>query len=215
MKILFVAMAQSVHVARWINQIADQGWDLHLFPSQDVGLHHTSLRNITIHHSISTPSQAPVSKAANRRVTGLRVPSLPFNQAYTSTRIATYARAAQETFGLGKRAKTLARLIARLQPDLLHTIEFQHGGYLTLAAQEYFGRHFPGRFPPWIITNYGHDLYLYRHLKAHRERLQQLLSRVDYYTCECQRDLNIAGRWGYRVRPGQFCPTLAALTWPS
>ena len=35
MKILFVAMAESIHTARWINQITGQGWDVSLFPSTD------------------------------------------------------------------------------------------------------------------------------------------------------------------------------------
>ena len=37
MRILFVAMADSVHTARWISQIDDQGWDIHLYPSIDCG----------------------------------------------------------------------------------------------------------------------------------------------------------------------------------
>ncbi len=54
MRILFVAMPNSVHVARWINQISDRGWDLHLFPSIDLFSSaperiHPDLRNITVY----------------------------------------------------------------------------------------------------------------------------------------------------------------------
>ena len=48
MRILFVAMANSIHTARWINQLADQGWDIHLFPVEDKGIH-PDLRNLTTH----------------------------------------------------------------------------------------------------------------------------------------------------------------------
>ena len=34
MKILFVAMGNSIHLARWISQINDEGWDIHLFPTE-------------------------------------------------------------------------------------------------------------------------------------------------------------------------------------
>jgi len=51
MRILFVAMSDNVHTARWISQIADEGWDQHLFPSIDYGLSHQNLYNIRIHHS--------------------------------------------------------------------------------------------------------------------------------------------------------------------
>jgi Glycosyl transferase 4-like len=47
-KILFVAMSSSPHTARWIELIADQGWDLHLFPVYSAKPH-SFLKNITIH----------------------------------------------------------------------------------------------------------------------------------------------------------------------
>ena len=37
MKILFVAMSDTIHTARWIGQLAGLGWDVHLFPSIDTG----------------------------------------------------------------------------------------------------------------------------------------------------------------------------------
>jgi hypothetical protein len=45
MRVLFVAMPSSVHVARWINQVSDKGWDIHLFSS--TGPIHPDLRNVT------------------------------------------------------------------------------------------------------------------------------------------------------------------------
>src|SRR2546421_1732090 len=48
MRILFVAIGESVHTARWLSQIADEGWDLHIFPVE-VGLPHPDYRNVTIH----------------------------------------------------------------------------------------------------------------------------------------------------------------------
>ncbi len=46
MKLLLVAMSDSVHTARGLSQISDQGWDIHLFPSIDCGLLHPEFRNI-------------------------------------------------------------------------------------------------------------------------------------------------------------------------
>ena len=50
-KILFVAMAHSIHTARWVDQLLDrEEWDLHLFPSMDVGGQiHPLFQHITIH----------------------------------------------------------------------------------------------------------------------------------------------------------------------
>src|SRR3954447_910095 len=52
MRILFVAMSGSIHAARWTSQIADRGWDLHLFSSHDSGLLNSEFKNITAHMPI-------------------------------------------------------------------------------------------------------------------------------------------------------------------
>jgi hypothetical protein len=52
MRILLVAMANSIHTARWVDQLAGQGWDLHLFPSTDSWIEaHPELGNVTLHHT--------------------------------------------------------------------------------------------------------------------------------------------------------------------
>src|SRR5687767_1959965 len=48
LRILFVAMAHSIHTARWINQVNEQGWDIHLFPVENKGLH-PNLQRLTVH----------------------------------------------------------------------------------------------------------------------------------------------------------------------
>jgi hypothetical protein len=52
MKLLIVAMSESIHTARWLSQLSDQGWDIHLFPSIDCGIVHPEILNITVHHSV-------------------------------------------------------------------------------------------------------------------------------------------------------------------
>ena len=41
-------MQMSTHTVRWINQISDQGWDVHLFPVNYLPVH-PELRCVTIH----------------------------------------------------------------------------------------------------------------------------------------------------------------------
>src|SRR5262249_31179168 len=48
MRILFIGMAESIHVLRWLNQLQDERWDLHLFPST-LNPPLPDLRNITLH----------------------------------------------------------------------------------------------------------------------------------------------------------------------
>jgi hypothetical protein len=90
MRILFGAMSNSVHVARWINQISDKGWDIRLFSSTPERIH-PDLRNITAYGvSASRPEGLDPSVRLRgvwqlRRGSGLvsylalRYPALPFS----------------------------------------------------------------------------------------------------------------------------------------
>lgn len=99
--------------------------------------------------------------------------------------------------------KYLRRVIKRVHPDLIHSLEFQSNGYLTLAAKRKFP---PGRFPFWIATNYGSDLYFYRNIPRDNRKLRNLLAQVDYYLCECARDEKIAREMGLRAPAGAVLP---------
>ncbi|NJL92456.1 MAG: glycosyltransferase family 4 protein [Anaerolineae bacterium] len=200
MRILFVAMGRSPHTAGWLNLIADQGWDLHLFSSMDNGVLHPTLRNLTFHHSfyVSPPDDPPwLARGVVQR--GVRVPVLPLiNRWLPPRRQAAAWRKTAQVLRKGYRINQLTRLIQRLQPDLIHALEFQHAGYMTLAARERLLQQPGGHFPPWIITNWGHDIYLYGRLAEHRPRIQQILAACAYYDVECTRDLDLGRELGLR-----------------
>ena len=141
MRILLVAMSNSIHTARWIGQIADEGWDLHLFPSQDFGATHPQLRNISVHHSIYGAQ-------------GEIAPSVRLRGVPVASRMLAYgARLMLERWFPGRRAAQLARLIRQLRPDVVHSLEFQAAGYLTLDARRRLG----GQLPKWIATNWANS----------------------------------------------------------
>lgn len=182
MKLLFVAMPDSVHAARWIGQIADQNWDLHFFPSLDHGALHPELPGVTLHRSWYERIGAHRESFAARGVN------------YAARRVAA-------RFFPQYRARRLARLIRRLRPDAVHALEFQSAGYLCLAARQLLG----GEFPRWIATNWGSDLYLYGRLPSHRDRIAQILAGCDFYSCECKRDIALARGMGLK---GEILPVL-------
>lgn len=194
MRLLIVGLADSIHVARWIRQISDQGWDIHFFPSVDTGTVHPELDHVTVHHSIyHIPSNLAASPSTLRR-RGLRL-RVPFPRATTYlSDIGRITRKFLQTRRPEYRIRQLVRLIEELEPDVIHAMEFQAAGYLTLEAKQRFA----GTFPPWIVTNYGSDIYLFGRLQVHRERVKALLAACDYYTCECQRDVELARALGFR-----------------
>ena len=141
MKILFIAMSNSVHTARWIAQIADQGWDLHLFPSEDLGYVHPDLKNVTVHHSLYSYKQRLENPFVRFR--GIAVP--------TNFMAANAGRYLMKALSPVYRTMQLKCLIQKLRPDIIHSMEFQSAGYLTLDVK----RQMSGQFPPWIAVAIG------------------------------------------------------------
>jgi len=181
MRVLIVAFSGSIHAARWVDQIADQGWDLHLFPSLDHGDVHPAFRSVTVHHSAYAPS---LSEGRDLKLRGFSV---------GNPRLAGFTRSFIRRVFPDYRADQLRRVIRRIKPDIVHAMEFQSAGYLTLQAK----RTFAGQFPPWIVTNWGSDLLLFGRLADHKERVREVLRACDYYSCECERDVTLARSMGY------------------
>lgn len=174
MRILFVGMPDSVHTARWINQVADLGWDLHLFSSSP-GIPHSDLRNITVYNvSFSRP------KTLNRsvRLRGIWPSRMGADRLSAKVGHSTW----------------LARVIRWLKPDIIHSMEIQRAGYLTHEAKSKLS----GRMPPWIVTNWGSDIYLFGRLSEHEQKIKAVMASCDYYTCECHRDVDLARQFGFQ-----------------
>lgn len=182
MRILFVAMSDSIHTARWINQLNGQGWDIHLFPGIDVGEVQPELRNVTVYHSFYG-SRKNCDKTIKLR--GLPV---------VSDNIALLGREALKRMWPDSRRLQLGRIIKKLHPDIIHSMEIQAAGYLTMDAK----KRYTGQFPPWIVTNWGSDIYLFGWLSGHSEKIREVLAACDYYSCECQRDVLLATQMGLK-----------------
>lgn len=198
MRILFVAVGGSIHTARWIDQLTDRGWDLHLFPTE---LYHLrpELKGVTI-HDVEDPrrwaGQPGVTLHDRFYAAFGRDWALPFGRYRASQWITWW----QTQFA--NQAWRLARLIDRLRPDIIHSLGLHLGGYITLAAREECRR----PFPTWVVTNWGSDLFLFGRLTEHKERLAKVLNTADYYWCECQRDVELAKSWG--VPSERILPTV-------
>lgn len=198
MKILFVAMSNSIHTARWIGQVADEGWDLHVFPSQDHGATHPELRNVTVHHSIYGRQE--------KLERSVRLKGVPVG----SRMVAYGARLVLGGRIPGYRAMQLERLVRRLRPDVIHSLEFQAAGYLALETKRRLG----GRFPKWIATNWGSDISLFGRLPEHQPRIRRLLEECDFYSCECERDVALARNHGLRGSALPVAPNTGGIDLP-
>jgi glycosyltransferase involved in cell wall biosynthesis len=213
-KILFVAMQMSTHTVRWINQISDQDYDIHLFPVNYLPVH-PELRNVTVHQPwfVFRPKFLLKSIKSNPRnifaglaklEASLHPNNLPVLNIYpipVFTRMIPYLNGFKRV-SLGESdatapavygPKVLARLIQTLKPDLIHSLEFQHCSYNVLAAKAIVGEN----FTPWLATNWGSDIYYYRQFESHRIQISRLLKNINYYSCECERDIGLARELGF------------------
>ena len=180
MRILFVAMSQSVHTARWLKQISDQAWDIHLFPSAGFGLH-PDLEKVTVHGYFGWFHRQQRHRSVRLRGRWF----LPRNHGLWF---------AQQQFpNWFNEAKRLAKIIRAVKPDILHSLEIQHAGYLTLAAKD----HLRERLPPWIVTSWGSDTYCFSRLREHRTKIKAVLANCDFFDCECEREILLARRLGF------------------
>ena len=180
-RILFVVRPSSVHSARWINQIVGREWDIHVFAASE-GPWHSDFRNITA-YSYASRSADGAGKTLRER----RLWPLPLG----ADRAKMLAARLPERWS--SRAAWLARVIRWLNPDMVHSLEFQQAGYLTLQARALYN----GRFPAWIVSNWGSDIYLYGPLAEHVQKIKGILGACDYYACECHRDVRLAREYGF------------------
>ncbi|MBC8492642.1 MAG: glycosyltransferase family 4 protein [Chloroflexi bacterium] len=181
MRILFVAIPDSVHTVRWISQLVNQRYDLHLFPSTWGGPH-PALNNVKLHLAGIGPRS--IAKIA-----------------YVVSKDAKWEQRLHSVLTVFDRSFWLTQVILMVKPDIIHSLEIQHAGYQTLAARERLG----GKFPTWIVTNWGSDVYLFGRLTEHVDRIKAVLAACDYYSCECQRDVQLAKDMGLR---GEVLPVL-------
>lgn len=190
MRILFVGMPDSVHTARWINLIADQDWDLFLFPVYSE-VPHNSFKNITI-------IDGAILRKTNNLDRTVKIWGLwPFLKG--SRTIAWFVNQLNIKFNF--RQKMLYFIVKLIKPDIIHSLEFQKAGYYTLDVKNKM----PKNFPCWIVTNYGSDIYLFSRLSEHKEKIISILENCDYYDCECQRDVILAKKLGLK---GKVLPVI-------
>jgi glycosyltransferase involved in cell wall biosynthesis len=178
MRILFVTIPGSIHTARWLSLLESTGWDIHLFPSR-VGPLHDDLGFVTAH---GARPHGPVRRATRF--------------------LSATARLAAQELGHGERAlgrilappdaSDLARLIERLQPDVVHSME-ERGWNLTLRARAIVR----GPFPKWIAGDWGHEVHLFGRLSKTRESIRQVLAQCDAFQSECARNYTLARGLGF------------------
>lgn len=180
MKILLVAMPDSIHTVRWISQITEQGWEIHLFPCYNAPVH-PEMRGVIIQRSLYSNLESFSLSLSNRYIS------------FCYRVILAVLRVILTKFFPECLDISLRKIIYDLKPDIVHSLEIQHAGYKVLDAKKLFS----GAFPPWIVTNWGSDIYLFGRIAQHSQKIKEVLAACNYYSCECRRDVCLAKAYGF------------------
>ena len=181
MKILFIAMAESIHTSRWISQIKDnKKFEIYLFPSYAQRIIRDDLLNINICIPFFS-IYLLINKIFGKRYANFFHIKIINSRYYYSTI---------------KQKCRLKNYLLKIKPDLIHTLETQGAGYLLSEVKINLSNKYV--FPLWWHINWGSDIYIFGKLNEHQQKIKEVLSNCDYYSCECQRDVDLAIKFGFK-----------------
>jgi glycosyltransferase involved in cell wall biosynthesis len=184
MRVLVVGFVESIHAVRAVEPMTELGWDVHVFSSHPHWAN-PAWRDVTLHVD---PGFVPPGPDPSVRVSYLE--PAPGNE-----------EPVIEGLTWGQRVGALAQAIEDLRPDLVDSMEIQHGGYLVAEARS----RLQGEPPPWLVHNWGSDVFYYGRNPRHQGRLRTVLSGCDFYGAECHRDIGLARAFGFS---GKALPVL-------
>jgi hypothetical protein len=171
-------MFDSIHSARWLTQFEDQSIDFLLFPSSPHRRVHPELERLL---SIS-------GSASFRLVPLARYLALP---------LWVLDKFANNFF----RGLLLRAAIKNFRPSIVHALELQNAGYVSLRA---LSNQKPKSLK-FMVTNWGSDIFWFQRFPEHKSKLQELLQLADAYSAECERDVLLARDLGFT---GQAMPVI-------
>jgi len=167
--VIIVAMADSIHTARWIAQFSHQDISILLFPSTPHRRIHKGIRELMSGDQKMQLRMAPL----------MRFMALPLtlSDSILKTRL---------------RSSYIRFLIRKQHPRIVHGLETQHGGYLI--AESISGLN---EVPNIFLSLWGSDLVWFARFENHRRKISEILAKVNCLGVECLRDVGLAKSLGF------------------
>jgi hypothetical protein len=172
-KLLIIGMADSVHLANWLQNMSSLPYEVTLVSSSP---------HRRVHRKIDE-----LMGPSNQGVMRLNMPNW-------SRRFGLLLWMVDRLLGERLRGLLVRNLIRTLKPDLIHVVEFQHAGYILLRA---LTKPLAWQRPKIMSSNYGSDIYWFQRFSRHKSKISALLKMSDFYTSECQRDITLAKELGF------------------
>lgn len=181
MKILLISMP-SIHAVRWIENLKDAGHDLYWFDVLEKG-------------RLSTEIDI-------KQITNWKKRKLPYikGEYFLQRKFPVFYNTLQPFLEVTANEK-LAQLLNEIQPDLVQSFEMQSCSYPILETMQ--------KYPKikWLYNCWGNDIFYYQNFPNHQCRINQVLSRINYMTADCQRDVVLAIQNGFNGKFLGVIPT--------
>lgn len=174
--VFVMCMLDSIHSARWLSQFRGSNIRFTLFPTSP-------------------------HRRLHPRILALLAESEQFQLVRHGALLGWAVSLVDKVAGGRFRALFARHFIDKHNPDLVHAMELQGAGYCAYLAL----RRSSGTRPKLIVTNWGSDIYWFRRFPKHLDRIQRLLKAADYYSAECQRDVELARELGFN---GEVLPVI-------
>ncbi len=173
MRILLISMP-SIHVIRWLDNLKDQDWELFWFDILDRGKLKTGLE---------------VKQYTNWKKRKLRYLKGEYFLRKKTPYIYKKIKSVLEI----TESEQFELLLEEIKPDVVHSFEMQECSYplLNVLKKDKF------KHIPWLYSCWGNDIYYFRNLNSHKNKITSLLKRVNYLHTDNKRDQNIARRFGF------------------
>jgi glycosyltransferase involved in cell wall biosynthesis len=187
MKILIVTETASMHAARWVNQLKDTGWDVHVFQALAAG---SAVSEEFIFGNLHVPISAKATGNAKHFNT------LPLEKYYW------FVEREKNYPGLMQylHEQYLLKLINEWQPDIIHSLGLNiNWSNICLPVLRVLNNSKLKKRPRWLYSTWGTDLDFFAKMsKANYADVENVLKNVDYLVTECERDLRLSKEIGFK-----------------
>lgn len=210
-KILVVGELSNIHTGRFVSLLQEIGYDIRLFRSAFYCSVDEHIQNTIIY--ALPPSPGPMHGNTLKIVYPVEITCGSLH-ASVLTKIFKLRDdfPILSSFFFRDRAKDLAKIILKWEPDIVLSIKMQNDGYTVSKVKEMLGDRFK---PKWIHFSWGTDLEYYaKHpdrASEHVPRIKILLSHLDYHIADCKRDTLASFELGFKgealgecLAPGGF-----------
>jgi len=187
-RVLVVCMFDSIHTARWLSQFTqNREIEIILFPSRKFRHLNPALRDLL-------RTRCNISLSQFHR--GIPLFFLGYYSFFKFNLLARVLRKDVKEI----QSRALRNILNSLLPNIIHALEIQGAGYLLSMALINAVK--PKKR---ILTNWGSDIYFYGREEFEGLRIRKVLLEFTHYSAECQRDYELALKFGFK---GEFLPCI-------